>query len=387
MRGVLIMKKMTITAKEMKSVIEKVATAIDKKSAYIPFLYINFISDADGVKVIAGHSEQALEITLNECTGDIDSFAIDFSDIKAITKLSGTLTLSYDSEKSVLNVTCGKKSLSLKGYEVTDFNHLNNDSEKDMFTANTNWFIDTLNNLVMFTSPEKARPSLQCVNFNSAEKQVEACDGFRAVTRKMNIIDIKNTDSVLIPQIAVHILKKSIGKNTDNTITVMQGNKSVIVKGVDFKYTVKKVNGNFLNINALFANKTAENSAMIDKKEFISVLKYANDIADTEKHRLIMHANSNTLYSFITTGKIESMDEITATNVNINNNLYIGYNARYLLEIFSILDVDAVEYNPTGDKSITFFSGNEYNALVLPVLLQGSYNSESNDLKAFKSKF
>jgi DNA polymerase III sliding clamp (beta) subunit (PCNA family) len=101
-----------------------------------------------------------------------------------------------------------------------------------------------------------------------------------------------------------------------------------------------------------------------------------------------MHADNNKLYSFVTNGKIDSMDEITTDSVNINSEFYVCYNPSYLYDIISNIDTNKVEYSFNNEKAITYFTGDgDYNFLVLPILPVGTNNVVTNGLNRFKSNF
>jgi DNA polymerase III sliding clamp (beta) subunit (PCNA family) len=386
------MKNIMVASKEIKKAMEKVVTAIDKKSGFENYKHINFVNDINGLKLITGHSDQMLEIYLNaKYDYDIDSFAIDYEDIKAITKLSGDVYFAYDTDNKNVNITCGKKKITLMGYEPTDFSHLVNDkNENTIFTTTADWFIDTMARLVNFTDKNSVRKALECVNFNTLENQVEACDGYKAVTRTMNNTTIENKTNVLINSNNMAMFKKLIDKKDTSTVVVSQGNKCVVVSGNGFRYTQRKLNLEFLNVKKLFDGiSSTTQKAIIDTSDFLNVLKYDCDIITSPKDNpIFMHADNNKLYSFVTNGKIDSMDEITTDSVNINSEFYVCYNPSYLYDIISNIDTNKVEYSFNNEKAITYFTGDgDYNFLVLPILPVGTNNVVTNGLNRFKSNF
>ena len=66
-----------------------------------------------------------------------------------------------------------------------------------------------------------------------------------------------------------------------------------------------------------------------------------------------------------------NIDEIETKNLTMNENLFIGFNPHYLVDILSVIDSDNPVFRGSKRSAPMFIDGDEYNFLVLPVNVIG----------------
>ena len=68
---------------------------------------------------------------------------------------------------------------------------------------------------------------------------------------------------------------------------------------------------------------------------------------------------------------------IEAKNLTMNDDLFIGFNSHYLVDVLSIVDSDKPVFRGSKRNAPMFIDGNEYSFLILPVNVNGGNDIES----------
>ena len=163
------MLKFTMNAKELKTMMEKGISAINKKAALSTLTKLYFQVEADGtVKIWGTDMEHYAEVrTDNAWNTSPGVLGIDTEDIKVLSKMNGDITIediSTDAEYKI-NVKCGKKNVTIPKYENIDiFLPAMDNTEEKIFTVKENWLLETIVNLSVYTSD--SNKLFEVFNFN-----------------------------------------------------------------------------------------------------------------------------------------------------------------------------------------------------------------------------
>ena len=184
------MLKFTMSAKELKTMIDKGTVAINKKASLPALTRLYFQVEADGtVKTLGTDHEHYSEIRSNNAWNTSPGvFGIDVDDLKIITKMNDNVTLediSTESENKI-SVKCGKKVVTIPKYENIDiFLPGMDNTEEHVLTMNESWLLETITNLFVYTSDNDSNKMMQVFHFNTTYKRVEALDGHRIGMRTL----------------------------------------------------------------------------------------------------------------------------------------------------------------------------------------------------------
>ena len=387
------MMKFTIYAKVLKEMIEKTATTIDKKSVLesLKRLYMQ-IDENETLRIWSSDLNHYVEIRNNSVYLTSPGIVgIDIDDIKIITKMTGEVTIedvSTENERKI-NIICGKKTVSIPGYGNTDiFLPDMDDTEMKILNVKENWLLDTITKLSIFTSDNDCMKMQMVFNFNTKDKRVEALDGQRIgmrLLRNQMIYTVSDNrfDTVKLLRMCVPVFKKLLDKKSEKEIIISQDKKYVKVEGDDFTYIIRRIDGEYFNVESVL--DIPERFRYIANREnFLEVMKYNDDLIKTSKcdrGYVIMHTENNTMYSYINTGKYEALDELEVKENTMNDELYIGYNPKFLVDVFNIIDSDEPVCIGKDRVSPLIITGNEYSFLLLPVNV-----NNSSSLMKFKEK-
>lgn len=374
------MMKFTMNAKELKAMMEKGLAAIDKKVTLDSLKKLYMQVEEDGtVKMWGTDMDHFAEVRTNNVWNTSPGvIGIDIDDIKIISKMSGEVTLEdISTEKQQrINVKCGKKIVTIPRYANTDiFLPAMDDTETHILSVAENWLLETIVNLSLFTAGTDVNKMMDVFNFNTKQKRIEALDGFRIGMRSLEnqniIVETENPfDTVKLHVKCLPVFKKIMDKKSDSEVKVYQDQKFIRVEGKDFTYIIKRVDGQYFNIEQMLTN-SRDFVFNVDREEMLNVMKYNADMVKAEEKPTILHSENGKLYSFLRTSRYETFDEIEAKNLTMNENLFIGFNPHYLVDILSVIDSDNPVFRGSKRSAPMFIDGDEYNFLVLPVNVIG----------------
>ena len=369
------MMKFTMNAKELKTMMDKGVTAINKKAALSTLTKLYFQVDKNGtVKVWGTDMEHFAEVrTDNAWNTSPGVLGIDTDDIKVLSKMSGDITLEdVSTEKEwKINIQCGKKNVTIPKYENTEiFFPSMDESEKHILTMKESWLLETTVNLATYTSDSETNKLMQVFNFNTEYERVEALEGHTIGMRTLDTQNILHKDeNVMIHKKCLSVFKKIMDKKSDAEIKVYQDKKYVRVEGKDFTYIIRRVDGIYYDVSK-FLIKDYNYRFVPETKKILEVMKYNCDLSKGDENKpVVIHGENGKLYSYIRTVKYEAFDEIETEEIDMKDDFYIGFNSQFLADAFSIIDSETPECRMIDNKSPMFIKGNEYSFVILPVYI------------------
>ena len=378
------MMKWTMNAKELKEMIEKAMTAINKKSP-VPSLSRIYLKVDENkiVKMWGTNMNHYAEVrSENAYYTEPGIIGIDADDTKIITKMSGEITLEDITEGNdivgKLNVKCGKKTVTIPRYIDEDIfvPVMDTASETKVLTLKENWLLETIVNLDAYTAHDNVNKMLNLFNFNTKYSRIEACDSHRIGMRTLKSSSIHETtensfDTVKIHNMCVPVFKKLMDKKSKDEITIYQDKKYIKVEGKDFTYITRRVDSQYFDIEKIISCNS-DFQFVPNREKILEVMKYNADLVKTsklDKNPVILHSENGQLYSYIDVKRYESFDEIEATENNMKDDLYIGLNPQFLADAFGIVDSDKPLCMGKNEKCPIIIYGKEYSFMVLPVFI------------------
>mgnify|MGYP001087664709 FL=1 len=375
------MMKFTMNAKELKAMIDKGITVIDKKHYNPDFKKLYFQIDKDGLlRVLGSNSEQYVEIR-NDQAYDVQPgvFGIDIDDIKIVTKMKGNIIVEDVTTEDMgdvgkINIKCGKKTVTIPRYQNVDiFLPAMDGTEEKILAAKENWLLETLVNLETYTSDDINKMTMQCFNFNTKQNRIEALEGHRIGMRTLRDQEVYSENSVMLNRSCVPVFKKAMSKKSESKVTISQDEKYVKVDGNDFTYVRRKQDGTYFDVEKLL-RFDSDFKFVPDRESMLEMAKYNRELRvnDGKDAPVVFHSENGGLYSYIKTHKYEAFDEIETSENNMKSDLYISFNPSYIADAFSIVDSDEPECIGINAKSPIVIKGDEYSFLILPINIKNN---------------
>lgn len=367
--------KFTMNAKELKIMMDKVMTAVNKKVSVSSLKRLYFSIDDKGIlKILSTDIDHYVEVrTKNVYHTEPGMLGIDIEDIKIISKMSGEITvedITSDKEEKI-NIKCGKKNVSIPRFENTDvFLPVLNNVE-DILDVKENWLSETISNLSVFVSNrEEVNRMMSVFNFNTKEKRVEALwncmIGMRQLEDDMILKETGNPfETVKLHCRCVPVFKKLLDKKSERKVIISQNDKYVKVESENFTYITKRIDGEYFKVNQMLSDEW-DYKFTANAKELLEAMKYDADLLKESKLPVTFHAENGNLYSYASTTRYEAFDEIEVKE-KPEKDFYIGFNPSFLVDIMSIVDSEYPVFYGTKEVCPWIIKGDTYSFLILPV--------------------
>lgn len=367
--------KFTMNAKELKIMMDKVMTAVNKKVSVPSLKRLYFSIDDKGIlKILSTDIDHYVEVrTKNVYHTEPGMLGIDIEDIKIISKMSGEITvedITSDKEEKI-NIKCGKKNVSIPRFENTDvFLPVLNNVE-DILDVKENWLSETISNLSVFVSNrEEVNRMMSVFNFNTKEKRVEALwncmIGMRQLEDDMILKETGNPfETVKLHCRCVPVFKKLLDKKSERKVIISQNDKYVKVESENFTYITKRIDGEYFKVNQMLSDEW-DYKFTANAKELLEAMKYDADLLKESKLPVTFHAENGNLYSYASTTRYEAFDEIEVKE-KPEKDFYIGFNPNFLVDVMSIVDSEYPIFYMTKEVCPWIINGDTYSFLILPV--------------------
>lgn len=369
------MMKFTMDSKELKIMMDKVMTAVNKKVSVPSLKRLYFSIDDEGIlKILSTDIEHYVEVrTENTYHTEPGMFGIDIEDIKIISKMSGEITIEdiTSDEEEKINIKCGKKNVSIPRFENTDVSLPVLDNGENILDVKENWLSETISNLSVFVSNrEEVNRMMSVFNFNTKEKRVEALwncmIGMRQLEDDMILKETENPfETVKLHCRCVPVFKKLLDKKSERKVIISQNDKYVKVESENFTYITKRIDGEYFKVNQMLSDEW-DYKFTANAKELLEAMKYDADLLKESKLPVTFHAENGNLYSYASTTRYEAFDEIEVKE-KPEKDFYIGFNPNFLVDVMSIVDSEYPIFYGTKEVCPWIIKGDTYSFLILPV--------------------
>lgn len=367
--------KFTMNAKELKIMMDKVMTAVNKKVSVPSLKRLYFSIDDKGIlKILSTDIDHYVEVrTKNVYHTEPGMLGIDIEDIKIISKMSGEITIediTSDKEEKI-NIKCGKKNVSIPRFENTDVSLPVLDNGENILDVKENWLSETISNLSVFVSNrEEVNRMMSVFNFNTKEKRVEALwncmIGMRQLEDDMILKETENPfETVKLHCRCVPVFKKLLDKKSERKVIISQNDKYVKVESENFTYITKRIDGEYFKVNQMLSDEW-DYKFTANAKELLEAMKYDADLLKESKLPVTFHAENGNLYSYASTTRYEAFDEIEVKE-KPEKDFYIGFNPNFLVDVMSIVDSEYPIFYGTKEVCPWIIKGDTYSFLILPV--------------------
>jgi len=285
------------------------------------------------------------------------------------------VTFSIDESTYSIEISSDNGRYKLAGENATDFPKVPSVSNDFSANISTELLARAINNTIFATSSDELRPAMTGVYVNLGDKNTTfvATDGHRLVRYRRTDIKSDNGNAIIIPRKALNLLKATLpSENTDVNIDFNMsnaffkfGNIRMICRLIDERYP------DYENV----IPTTNPIKMTISRTELLSSLKRISIYANKTTHQVRLKITGSELQV-----SAEDLDFSNEANERLScehegEDIEIGFNARFLIEMLTNLDTDQIKLNMSAaNKAGVIFpadkeKGEDILMLVMPVML------------------
>ena len=277
--------------------------------------------------------------------------------------------VSLEVNNNKIKISAGNYKSIINTTPPDEFPILPKLSEDIKLTIQSDLFKEAASQTIIVAGNDTTRPILTGLYLHTYEKNlyITATDGYRLAERK--IIAITDEINAIIPSTTINeVLRVITDEISDVEIKINDEQISFQIGTIII--TSRLIDGKFINYRELIPKKT-ENSAVLDKNEFLRVVKISELFARESAGSIIIKTNLkkqqlkiNSITSEIGENSAEIEGEI------IGDEGTITLNSKYLIDALNVINSDRVKFNFSGKLSPSLLTadGNlDYKHIIMPV--------------------
>jgi DNA polymerase III subunit beta len=255
------------------------------------------------------------------------------------------VTFSIDDTTYSIELSSDNGRYKLSGENATDFPKVPSVSNDFSASISSEVLARAINNTIFATSNDELRPAMTGVYVNLGSKNTTfvSTDGHRLVRYRRADVKSDSGNTIIIPRKALNLLKATLpSENTDVTIDFNTAN--AFFKFGTIRMICRLIDERFPDYeNVIPTSSTIKMT--INRSDFLSSLKRISIYANKTTHQVRLKITGSELQV-----SAEDLDFSNEANERLScehegEDIEIGFNARFMIEMLSNLDTDQIKLN------------------------------------------
>ena len=277
-----------------------------------------------------------------------------------------------------LIIQCGNINFKVVGLPADEFPSIPEDTDMSGYSdISKKTLKDMIDKTIFSVSTEESRVNLNGVYLerNTPEEggtgvKMIATDGHRLALAQSDI-DIKIDTPIIIPRKGVMEIKKILDDAHGDTIKFKIDKNNCLINIGDATLFIRLIDEMFPNYNQVIPK---DNNIMveIDKVNMLKSLKRIS-LLSTEKYKGIkFQINKDTMTITSNNSEFGEAKETLDVSSNAEEDLIIGLNARYIMDVLNVTSEDKVQFELKNDTSqclIRPVNNTDFLAVIMPMRL------------------
>lgn len=338
--------KLTIERAALMRSLNHVQSVVERRNT-IPILS-NVLMKADGDSLSMTTTDMDLEINESVAAkvdrpGATTAPAHTLHDIVRKLPDGADVTLEVDASGNSMTVKAGRSTFKLSCLPTSDFPEIGNAKLPSGFTIPAAELRHLIDRTKFAMSTEETRYYLNGIYVHAADAdgvkvlRAVATDGHRLARFEMPMPDgAEGMPGVIVPRKTINELRKLLDEAADS-IKVSLSESKVRFSFDHIELTSKLIDGTFPNYEQVIPTKN-DKIVEVNPKVFSNAIDRVSTISDGKSRAVKIALNGKVMT--LSANSPEAGSATEDLEVNSNDNMEIGFNARYLLDITSQIEGD-----------------------------------------------
>ncbi|MFN3826678.1 MAG: DNA polymerase III subunit beta [Micavibrio sp.] len=338
--------KLTIERAALMRSLNHVQSVVERRNT-IPILS-NVLMKADGDSLSMTTTDMDLEINESVAAkvdrpGATTAPAHTLHDIVRKLPDGADVTLEVDASGNSMTVKAGRSTFKLSCLPTSDFPEIGNAQLPSGFTIPAAELRHLIDRTKFAMSTEETRYYLNGIYVHAADAdgvkvlRAVATDGHRLARFEMPMPDgAEGMPGVIVPRKTINELRKLLDEAADS-IKVSLSESKVRFSFDHIELTSKLIDGTFPNYEQVIPTKN-DKIVEVNPKVFSNAIDRVSTISDGKSRAVKIALNGKVMT--LSANSPEAGSATEDLEVNSNDNMEIGFNARYLLDITSQIEGD-----------------------------------------------
>ncbi|MSR36638.1 MAG: DNA polymerase III subunit beta [Gemmatimonadetes bacterium] len=337
--------RFTITRQNLHNGLAAVSASIPSKTTLPVLSNILFATDGDGVWMSGTDLDVAVRVRVPAEVAEPGSLTAPGRKLQEITRELPDKPVEVSTRNDQIELKCGRSNFKLNGLPADEFPTLPSVGFEGGWTVKSGDLHRLIHHTAFAVSTEESRPILNGVlwELRSGEMRMVATNGHRLarMTVPAESTSATSTDFI-VPPAALQQVQR-LFRDEDDLSVARNGNHLGFRSGGTEVYT-RLIEGAYPNYEQVIP-KDNDKHAIVEKRALESAVRRMAVVASDQTHRIRMSFENGRVHLNVLTPDLgEGHDELELEYQG--EELEIGFNANYLLEV--------LRYMPTDEVKLTF---------------------------------
>lgn len=253
------------------------------------------------------------------------------------------VTFSIEEESYSVEISSDNGRYKLAGENATDFPKVPSVSDDFSVNMSSDILASAINNTIFATSNDELRPAMTgvYVNLSDTNTTFVSTDGHRLIRYRRVDVASDNGNSIIVPRKALNLLKSTLPAEPTN-VSVEFNIANAFFRFDNIRMICRLIDERFPDYENVIPVDN-EITMVINRGEFLSSLRRIAIYANKTTHQVRLKITGSELQI-----SAEDLDFSNEANERLaceheGDDIEIGFNARFLIEILSHLDSDQIE--------------------------------------------
>jgi len=253
------------------------------------------------------------------------------------------VTFSIDEETYSIEISSDNGRYKLAGENATDFPKVPSVSDDFSVEMSSDTLGTAINNTIFATSNDELRPAMTgvYVNLDETNTTFVATDSHRLIRYRRIDVSSSNGTSIIIPRKALNLLKSTLPAETTN-VTMEFNVSNAFFRFDNIRLICRLIDERFPDYENVIPSDN-DIKMSINRGELLSSLRRIAIYANRTTHQVRLKITGSELQV-----SAEDLDFSNEANERLScehdgDDIEIGFNARFLIEILNHLESDEIE--------------------------------------------
>ena len=346
--------KMTIHSEELARALYRVQGIADKKST-MPILAHVLLEAADGeLTVSATDLDVGLSGTYHARVEQNGSVAVHARQLYEIVKALPKTDVKVErQDNNWIELTSGSSRFRLVGMAADEFPQLPSHSQIETFTIPADHLAQMIDRTIFCVSTDDNRHNLNgiyCEVQDGSTLRMVATDGHRlAMAEKTFDVTIPMDAGIIVPRKGFQELKRVLNDEAIADVELGFSGNSGILKAGSVTLSTRLVEGQFPDYQQVIP-KSSDKTAKISRSAFSEALRRVSLLSQSRAYGVKLNFEENSLEMVAEDPEFGNASE--AIDIEFKGSaIGIGFNARYILDVLSLVSDEGISFSLTDDLS------------------------------------
>lgn len=337
--------------------------------ATLPILEGIYIEADDCLKLVGNCFDMGIEYYVNADIKEKGSIVINsrmFSDI--IRGLPDSEVFIHQKDNYVVVIECNNSYYEIKGLSAEGYPMLPEIEEKDKITVQQSALKDMIRKTIYAISNDEKNKILtgSLLEVGDGEITMVSLDGYRLALAKTVVKEDVSFKAIIPGKNLGEIYK--ILEQTDDKVSITLSTNQALFEFENCRIISKLIDGEYMNYRSFIPEKF-ETQVEVNVKEFTKSIERASLIMSEDNKypvKIVVEEDSMLITSSTKLGISKEQMEVNTNGSNIT----IGFNPRFLLDSFRVIDDEKVEIyfsSPVGPCVVKPIENDKFTFMILPV--------------------